>query len=163
MKYIIVAYDKNRVIGANNTMPWQGKMKADMKHFYDATVNNVVIMGLNTHNSIGKPLSNRKNIVISKDPLSIDGVMVVTSIEDAFKAAEQDSTKDIFVIGGGQIFAQTISKVDKILATEINANHDGTVFFPKLSKEWHEVSRSDFYADSDNIYDYSFVTYAKQR
>ncbi len=159
MKYIIVAYDKNRLIGADNKLLWQGDMAADMKHFRDLTTGNVVIMGRKTFDSIGKPLPNRQNIVITRQPLQIDGVDIIHSLEEAFEIA--DASKDIYVIGGGQIYAQSISSADQIIATEIDASFNGDTYFPTLMNDWHEVAREDHQADDKNKYNYSFVTYAR--
>ena len=161
MKYIIVAYDKNRLIGANNSLLWQGDMAADMRHFRELTTGNVVIMGRKTYESIGKPLPNRQNIVITRQPLKIDGVQIVSSIEQAYEQAE--SGKDIFVIGGGQVYEQSISTVEQILATEIDATFQGDTYFPVLPNDWYEISRDDHQSDDKNKYNYSFVVYTRQR
>lgn len=161
MKYIIVAYDKNRIIGANNSLLWLGEMSADMRRFRELTTGNVVIMGRKTFDSIGRPLPNRQNIVITRQPLVIDGVQVVHSLDDAYKQAE--SGKDIYVIGGGQIFEQALADADSVLATQIDATFDGDTYFPILSDEWHETLRQDYISDDKNRYNYSFITYTKQR
>ena len=161
MKYIIVAYDKNRLIGGNNLLPWQGKMAADMRHFRELTTGNAVIMGRKTYDSIGHSLPNRQNIVITRQPLEIIGVQTAHSIEEAYSLVNPDKT--IFVIGGGQIFEQSLSSVDKIFATEIDTSFDGDTYFPVLSKEWQEISRQDFKADANNLYDYSFINYTKRQ
>jgi dihydrofolate reductase len=159
MKYIIVAYDKNRLIGGNNSLLWQGDMKADIRHFRELTTGNVVIMGRKTFESIGLSLPNRQNIVISHQPLKIDNVQVFHSLEDAYKIS--DFGKDIYIIGGGQIYNQAIGSVDRILSTEIDAVFEGNVYFPQITNEWHEISRQDNLADENNKYNYSFVTYSK--
>lgn len=161
MKYIIVAYDKNRIIGANNSLLWLGEMAADMRRFRELTTGNVVIMGRKTFDSIGRPLPNRQNIVITRQPLVINGVQVVHSLADAYKQAEPG--KDIYVIGGGQIYEQGLADVDFVLATQIDAAFDGDTYFPILSDEWHETLRQDYLSDDKNRYNYSFITYAKQR
>jgi len=159
MKYIIVAYDKNRLIGGNNTLLWQGEMAADMRHFREITAGKVVIMGRKTYEAIGRPLPNRQNIVITNQTINDSNIMVAHSIEDAYGKAEIG--KDIYIIGGGQIYEQTLSSADVILATEIDAEFHGDVYFPVLSNEWHEVSRESFRSDEYNIYNYAFVTYTK--
>lgn len=161
MKYIIVAYDKNRIIGANNSLLWLGEMAADMRRFRELTTGNVVIMGRKTFDSIGRPLPNRQNIVITRQPLVIDGVLVVHSLGDAYKQAKPG--KDVYVIGGGQIFEQALADVDSVLATQIDATFDGDTYFPILSDEWHETLRQDYLSDDKNRYNYSFITYSKQR
>ncbi|NTW61741.1 dihydrofolate reductase [Candidatus Saccharibacteria bacterium] len=159
MKYMIVAYGSNRVIGSNGVLPWQGKMAADMKRFKEITTGNVVIMGRKTFESIGRPLPNRQNIVISRSDFKSDGVTIVSSIDEAYREAEVG--KDIFVIGGGQIYELALGSVDKILATEIDAEFDGDVVFPNIMDEWQVESRQDFRADDKNSYDYSFVVYRR--
>ncbi|MFZ2125788.1 MAG: dihydrofolate reductase [Candidatus Saccharimonadales bacterium] len=161
MKYIIVAYDKNRLIGGNNTLLWMGEMAADMRRFRELTTDNVVVMGRKTYDSIGKPLPNRQNIVVSRQSIQIDGVTVVHSIEEAYSAAEPG--KDVYVIGGGQIFEQSLGSVDEVLATEIDAAYEGDVFFQKLPSVWQEKSRESHLADEKNKYNYSFVAYTKQQ
>lgn len=159
MRYIIVAYDKNRVIGGNNQLLWQGEMPADMKRFRRLTMGGSIIMGRKTYESIGQALPGRQNIVISRQDLKIKDVTVVGSLAQAYAVAE--AGRDVYVIGGGQIFAQTLESVDEILATEIDASFDGDVYFTELSSEWREKCRENFSADSENKYNYSFVTYSK--
>lgn len=161
MRYFIVAYDKNRLIGGNNSLLWQGEMAADMRRFKELTTGNVVVMGRKTYDSIGKPLPNRQNIVISRQPIKIDGVDVVDSIERAYQIAE--AGKDVYIIGGGQIFRQSIGTVDQIIATEIDAEFKGDIYFDKLDESWREISRHDFKPDDKNKYPYSYVTYARRR
>jgi len=159
MKYIIVAYDRNRLIGANNELLWQGEMAADMRHFKETTTDNAVIMGRKTFESIGRPLPNRQNIVISRQALKIAGIQLVHSIEDAF--SQVDADKNAYVIGGGQIYEQSLPTVDKVIATEIDANLSGDTYFPELPGKWIEESRENHVADEKNKYNYSFVTYTK--
>ncbi len=161
MKYIIVAYDKNRLIGANNSLLWQGVMEADIRHFREKTTNGVIIMGRKTYYSIGRPLPNRQNIVITHQALVINGVQVVHSLEEAYKQADVD--KPIYIIGGGQLYSEALTSVDKIIVTEIHASFVGDIYFPKLSNNWIEASRQDHLADSKNKYDYSFITYTKRQ
>jgi len=161
MKYIIVAYDRNRLIGANNELLWQGEMAADMRHFKETTTGNAVIMGRKTFESIGRPLPNRQNIVISRQALKIAGIQLVHSIEDAF--SQVDADKDAYVIGGGQIYEQSLTLVDKVIATEIDADLNGDTYFPELPGKWTEEARENHQADGKNKYNYSFVTYAKQQ
>jgi dihydrofolate reductase len=160
MKNIIVAYDKNHIIGGGNSLLWQGDMNADIIRFRDITTGNVVIMGRKTYDSIGKPLPNRQNIVISRKLQNIPGVQVAHNLQDAYRLSKPGL--EIYVIGGGQIFAQSLRSVDKILVTEIGADFIGDVYFPILSNSWHEESRENHIADEKNKYDYSYVTFSKQ-
>lgn len=161
MKSIIVAYDRARGIGANNELLWQRDLPADLAHFKELTTGNVVIMGRNTFDSIGKPLPNRQNIVISRKPLDIEGVTVVHSLEDAYKVAEAD--KEVFVIGGGQIYTLAFPTVGRIYATEVDASFvQADVFFPTISAdEWHEKTRQHYDSDERNKYNFDFVTYER--
>lgn len=158
MKCMIVAYSKNRVIGSKGGIPWQGKMPADMRHFKELSMGKTVIMGRKTYESIGRPLPNRQNIVISRDNFSAPGVTTVHSLEAAYAAAEAD---DVAIIGGGQIYAAALNDAHIIYATEIDAYVDGDVLFPELGGNWKERSRETFSADEKNAYAYSFVTYAR--
>ena len=159
MKYMIVAYDVNRTIGGKNAIPWQGLVPADMKHFRELTTGKTIIMGRNTYDSIGRPLPDRQNIVISRQQLKLDGVAVVSSLTQAYALAEGA----IFIIGGAQIYQLALNDVDTIYVTEIHTATDGDVYFPELSDEWREVAREDHCADEKNAVDYSFVTYTKQQ
>lgn len=162
MKYIIVAYDQNRVIGSGGRMPWQGQLPADMKHFRETTSGHAVIMGRKTFESIGRPLPGRQNIVVTHQDMKIDGVTVAASLADAYLAVQEG--KETFIIGGGQIYEQSLADVDFVLATEITARFEGgDAFFPELGGSWQVVERHDFPADDVNRYGYSFVTYAKQQ
>ena len=159
MKSIIVAYSTNRVIGSENAIPWQGRMPADMKHFKDLTVGKTVVMGRRTFESIGRPLPLRQNIVLSRQDVAFDNVKVVSSLAQAYEVANSE----VCIIGGAEIYKAGLSDADVIHATEIHASIPGTVYFPELPHEWREVSREDHMADEKNAYDYSFVTYTKQR
>lgn len=158
MKSIVVAYEKNRVIGSENALPWEGALPADMKHFRDLTRGNTVIMGRKTYESIGRPLPERQNIVVSRmAKLAVPQVVVVGSLDDAFAAAEREP----FVIGGGEIYRQALPYVERIYATEIAAEIDGDTTFPELDDSWQEVERKPHLRDSKNAFDYDFVTYEK--
>lgn len=159
MKSIVVAYDNNRVIGGNNTIPWQGLMPADMRHFKELTMDKTVIMGRKTYESIGRPLPYRQNIVVSRQDIAYDQVEVVHSLAHAYASAKSD----IVVIGGAEIYSLALDDVDVIYATEINTTSDGDVKFPPLTNRWTETSRESHDADEMNKFAYSFVTYTKQR
>ncbi len=161
MKNIIVAYDKHFGIGANDDLLWQRGLPADLRHFRDITKNNAVIMGRKTFESIGRPLKDRQNIVISHSDLPIEGAQVVNNLTAAYDLVENG--RDAYVIGGGQIYNLAFETADQILATEVDAIFDqATVFFPAIDRaEWHEVSREKHAADDHNLYDYDFVTYRR--
>lgn len=162
MKSIVVAYDQKRGIGAKNDLLWLRDLPADLKHFKDLTTGHAVIMGRNTYKSIGKPLPNRQNIVLSRENETIEGVTVVDSLQAAYDAVEDG--RETFVIGGGQIFALAIDTVDTIFATEVNATFDqADIFFPAIDiTHWHETSRVHHDADERNLYGYDFVIYERR-
>lgn len=158
MKSIVVAYDKNYGIGADNDLLWLHDLPADLKHFKELTTGGAVIMGRRTYESIGRPLPNRRNIVISRQPLEFDGVTVVDSLEKAYAAADPD--EETFVIGGGQIYQLAMDSIDRIYATEVREEFPAQVFFPPVdSSIWKEVARDHHAADKKNKYDFDFVTY----
>ncbi len=160
MKYIIVAYDRNRAIGANNTLPWAGKMKADMTRFRQLTTGNAIIMGRKTFESIGRALPGRQNIVLSSKDIDAADVQVVDNLDEAYAAVQPGA--ETYVIGGGQIYALAHDTVDEILATEIDtAIGDADAFFPVLGPEWREISREHHDADENNAYAFDFVSYRR--
>ena len=157
---IIAAMDKNRVIGKGNTIPWH--LPADFAHFKETTAGHPVIMGLNTYKSIGRPLPQRTNIVLSKDDEEIEGCLMAHSLEEAFDLAKENS-ENIFVIGGASVYEQTLPFADTLNLTLIDAEVDGDIFFPEFNHdEWKEVSREERKADEKNIYDMSFVKYIRK-
>lgn len=161
MKRIIVAYDRNRAIGANNTLPWAGKMKTDMRRVRELTTGNAIIMGRNTFESIGRALPGRQNIVITHRPLVVDDIEVAGSLEEAYALVDQ--SKDAYIFGGSQIYMLALDTVDEIVATEIDARvEQADAFFPSLSNEWREVARVHHEKDSDNVHAFDFVTYKKE-
>ena len=161
MKNIVVAYDQNRGIGAKNDLLWLRHLPADLRHFRDLTTGQTIVVGRKTFESIGRVLPNRQNIVVSRQPLTIEGVTVVDSLEKAYKAADID--KEVFVIGGGEIYKLALESVDKIYATEVDATFpQSTVFFPALDMTaWHETSRVHHEADEHNMYSFDFVIYER--
>ncbi|POY36069.1 dihydrofolate reductase [Solitalea longa] len=156
---IIVAKAKNNVIGNNNTLIWH--LPADLKYFKKLTTGNTIIMGRKTYDSIGKPLPNRRNIVISRNKdLKLEGCEVTDSLDAAISISESDN--EVFIIGGAEIYKQAIDRSDTLYVTEVKSSFDGDAFFPEISNnEWTEVQREDHVADEKNKIDYSFVTYKK--
>ncbi len=161
MKTIVVAYDENYGIGKNNDLLWGRDLPGDLQHFKKVTANGAIIMGRKTYESIGRPLPNRQNIVISKTMGSTDGVTVVGSLQDAYAAV--DTERDIYVIGGGEVYALAIDSIDRIVATEVHASfEDIDIFFPVIvTDHWKEIARESHVADDTNRYAYDFVTYER--
>jgi dihydrofolate reductase len=154
---IIVAMSSNRVIGVNNTLPWH--LSEDLKHFKSLTTGHTIIMGRKTYESIGRPLPNRRNIVISRNmEASYEGAEVVHSIENAFSISRNDN--EVFVIGGSNIYEQALSLVDQLYITEIKKSFSGDAYFPEINKQiWVESSRED-HITNDGL-EFSFVKYQK--
>ncbi len=159
MKAIVVAMDRNNGIGADNDLLWQRDLPADLAHFKKLTTGGSIIMGSRTFESIGRPLPERENIVVSSKPTGVKGVLTAVSIEAAYELARYP----IFVIGGGQVFAQTIEDMDVLYVTEVDAEFpQATVFFPPIDKNiWKEASREHHEADERNKYAFDFVTYER--
>lgn len=161
---LIVAKTNSNVIGdsINNNIPW--KLSTDLKYFKQITTNNIVIMGRNTHDSIGKALPNRENIIISSDkylktPGCINASSLVEALEIATEIAELFN-KEIFIIGGASIYKQCISLVEAMYITEIHCNYQGNVFFPKYdTNEWTETSRIE---NIENDVKFDFVVYERK-
>ena len=136
----------------------------DMQFFKEKTTGHCVIIGRKNYDSIPdkfRPLKNRTNIVISKALKSLsDGSILVHSIEDAITTAKQTGDNEIFIIGGAEIYRQTISICDRIYLTLIHHTFDGDAFFPELNKnEWKETERRKGIVDDKNIYPHDFLTY----
>lgn len=159
MKSIVVAYDQTHGIGADNDLLWQRDLPADLAHFKEITTGATVIMGRKTYESIGRPLPNRQNIVVSRVGMpAVDGIETVGSLAEAYAAAEHD----IFVIGGGSIYAQALADMDIVYATEVLAEFpQATVFFPVLGDDWREAERLHNDSDEKNAYGFDFVTYKR--
>ncbi len=160
MKAIVVAIDKNNGIGADNDLLWQRDLPADLARFKKITTGGSIIMGRNTFKSIGRPLPNRENIVVTRTPTGVAGILSASSLESAYALARYP----IFIIGGGQIYAQAINDADELYVTEVDAIFSqATVFFPAIDKSiWQEVMREHHTADEQNKYAYDFVTYKKR-
>lgn len=151
--------DRNNGIGANNDLLWQRDLPADLAHFKKLTTGGSIIMGRKTFESIGRPLPNRENIVVSRTPTGISGVLTAASLASAYALARYP----IFVIGGGQIYTQALDDVDRLYVTYVDAEFpQATVFFPQIACEaWQEVERDHHDADEQNKYAYDFVTYER--
>ncbi len=153
---IIVATSKNRIIGNDNKLIW--KLSSDLKRFKELTSGNPVVMGRKTFESIGKPLPNRRNIIITRNlEYQVDGCEVVSSLEEAFLL----TNNDCFIIGGGEIYKQSMEVAEKIYLTLVNCEVEGDTHFPEIGSDWKKISRRDFESDEKNEYNYSFIEYEK--
>ena len=156
---LIVAIDEKNGIGKNNLLPWH--LPADLKHFKTITTGHPIIMGRKTFDSIGKALPNRRNIVISRNAgLIIPGVELCDSLNNAIELCKDE--KDVFVIGGAQIFEQALPVANILYLTIIHEDFDADVFFPEINmNEWNEVEKNLHQPDEKNLYSYSFIKYKK--
>ncbi|MBA4850980.1 dihydrofolate reductase [Emticicia sp. BO119] len=156
---IIVAVAENGAIGKDNRLLW--RLSDDLKQFKALTSGHAIIMGRKTFESIGKPLPNRTNIVITRHGKVSDDESVITanSIKRAIEMAKEVKGEDeIFIIGGGNIYEQSLSITDKIILTEVKVNIEGDTFFPKLNEEdWREVSRKSYQKNENNDHDFDIV------
>ena len=145
---------KNRVIGNNNELIW--KLSSDLKRFKELTTGHPVVMGRKTYESIGRPLPNRRNIIITRNSeYEVEGCETVSSLEEALLL----TNNDCFIIGGGEIYKQSLEVADKIYLTLVHKDFEGDTTFPELGKEWATIDTNDFEADEKNEYNYSFIEY----
>ena len=161
-KAIVVAYDTNRAIGQGGDLPWGRNLPADLAHFKRLTKGGDVIMGRKTFESIGRrPLPERENIVISSRPTGVKGVLTAMNLPSALVL----SRYPVFIIGGAQVYGDALKmpEIDTIYATEVDAAFpDADTFFPELDMSvWQEISRVHHLADTENKYDFDFVTYQR--
>lgn len=156
---LVVAVARGGVIGADGALPWH--LPADLAHFKRATLGHAVIMGRATFESIGRPLPQRLNIVLTRQrDFAPPGVEVAASLADAYALAAAHGGPAM-VIGGATVYAQALAEAQRIELTEIHADLPGDTHFPPLGPDWREVAREDHPADARNAYPYSFVTYRR--
>lgn len=136
----IVAVAKNRVIGCDNDIPW--RLSTDLKYFKKQTTGHHIIMGRKSFLSIGKPLPNRTNVIVTRDPYFIaSNCVVVHSIPEALEVAKERGEEEAFITGGGMIYEQTMDLVDRLYITEVDAEPEGDVHFPEIDyKQWKLIS-----------------------
>lgn len=148
----IVAVARNGVIGSHNQIPWY--LPHDLKYFKRTTLNHHVVMGHHSYLSIGRPLPQRTNIIISRDPyLIVSNCLVAHSIEEALEMALDNGETEVFIIGGGQIYAQSTPYWDRLYLTEVDTAPEGDTFFPTLNaQDWQIVSSEYHPADEKNEY-----------
>jgi len=132
--YHIVATAKNRVIGKDNKLPWH--FSEDLRYFKKLTTGSTVIMGRKTFESIGRPLPNRENFIISRTMTEREGARCFNSIGNAIGAVQ---TENAFIIGGAEIYKNTINNVDGIYLTRIDADYEGDAFYPQVPDSFEEV------------------------
>ena len=161
----VVAMSNNRVIGVNNDLPWS--LKDDLAHFKEYTTEKIIVMGRKTFESIGRPLPNRVNYVISSTLKDIEGVSIFLNLKDAIEAAkaynlDKNITNEVAIIGGGYLFRDSIHSFNKLVLTRVNCSIDGDVYYPEIDfNNWELVSSEKFLKNEDNQYDFAVETYKK--
>ena len=161
----LVAVSNDLVIGVDNDLPWN--LKADLAHFKKYTLNKIIIMGRKTYESIGRPLPNRINYVVSRTLKEISGTYVFSSLEEAILNAEKKNLQmnienEIVIIGGGHIFEETAQSINKLIITRVDCNIDGDIYYPKFNlKKWKLISTESYKKDSENDYDFRIEEYVR--
>ncbi len=156
---IIVAADEQNGIGKNNELLCY--LPADLKYFKNLTTGHSILMGRKTYESIGKPLPNRTNIVISRNINSIEGCFVFNSIAAGIAYAKTLHETELFIIGGDSIYAQVLNEVDTIYLTRTHHVFEADAFFPSLENNWKLTHETKNLADEKNKFDYSFQVFEK--
>lgn len=161
----LVAVSKNLVIGVDNNLPWN--LKADLAHFKKYTLDKIIIMGRKTYESIGRPLPNRINYVVSRTLNEIPGTVVFNSLENAISAAEQENIKmnrdnEIVIIGGGHIFQETSESMNKLIITRVDCDIDGDIYYPDIDlTRWDLIKTESYEKNSENDYNFKIEEYIK--
>lgn len=153
---IIVAISENNAIGKNNQLLWH--LPADLKHFKEITSGNTIIMGRKTYDSIGRPLPNRRNIVITRQAdLKLDGIETVNSLQEAVSLCATE--KEVFIIGGAEIYKNSLALTNKIYLTTVHQTYEADAFFPELKvDDWITTHQEYRLADEKNNVAYTFST-----
>jgi dihydrofolate reductase len=158
---IIAAISKNYAIGKDNRLIWH--LPADLKLFKSLTTGHCIIMGRKNYESIGRPLPNRTNIIISRNKdLKVEGCISVNSLDNAIKLAKEKNETEAFIIGGGEIYKQALPVTDKMYISWIGEQFEADVFFPQINfSEWKLVKQENHGKDEKNKYDFRFCEYER--
>lgn len=161
---IIVAAAENNVIGKDNDLIWH--LPDDMQFFKQKTSGHHVLMGRRNYESIPqkfRPLPKRENIVVSRgDYESTPPLHYVKSIAEGLRIAEENGEEELFVIGGGEIYRQSMELANRLYLTRVHAEFEGDTYFPQIGSEWREVSRKEHPADERHEYAFTFIEYVKE-
>ena len=161
----VVAMSNNNVIGVDNTLP--GNLKTDLAHFKEYTTNKIIIMGRKTYESIGRPLPNRTNFIVSRTLNSVAGAKVFNNLEDSIQAAKEKSVEsneqaEAVIIGGGYLFRDTILTFNKLVLTRVDCDIEGDVYYPNIDLSgWQLMSANSFKKNKNNDYDFKVEEYIK--
>ncbi|MFS0863277.1 dihydrofolate reductase [Fredinandcohnia sp. 179-A 10B2 NHS] len=157
---LLLAMDKNQLIGKDNDLPW--RLPADLAYFKRVTMGHPIIMGRKTYDSIGRPLPGRENIIVTRDRnYQVEGCKVVHSIDEIVQLGSE-TKEELFVIGGSEIFKEILPYADRLYITEIDEVFEGDTYFPAFKKnEWNLISSEKGIKDEKNPYEYTFLVYEK--
>ncbi len=160
----VVALSNNNVIGIDNDLPWS--LKSDLAHFKEYTSNKIIIMGRKTFESIGRPLPNRINYVVSTTIKNIDGVKIFSStkeaIHEAYKECACIQKDEIVIIGGGYLFRETMRNINKLILTRVDCEIDGDIYYPEIDlSSWKLIKTQSFTKDTNNDYDFKIEEYIR--
>jgi len=161
---LVAALAKNNVIGKENDLVW--RLPDDFKRFKSITSGHLILMGRKTFESLGKPLSNRIHLVVTRnrDFTVPSGHHVFPSVEKALEYCQAHHSKLLYVIGGGEIYRQMLPLADELLLTEVEAAPEGDTYFPEFDRnEWNVVSKEYHPADERHQYAFTYVDYARQK
>ncbi|MBK5460147.1 MULTISPECIES: DfrD/DfrG/DfrK family trimethoprim-resistant dihydrofolate reductase [unclassified Peribacillus] len=158
--FLIVAMDKNRVIGKENDIPW--RIPKDWQYVKKTTKGHPIILGRKNFESIGSVLPDRRNIILTRDKaFNFDGCEIAHSIKNVFKLCENE--EEIFIFGGEQIYKMFLPYVERLYITKIHHEFEGDTFFPEINfNEWEEVSVEKGITDDENPYIYYFHVYERK-
>jgi dihydrofolate reductase len=160
---IIVAMGQNRVIGKDNKMPW--RLPADIAYFKQTTMGHPVVMGRKTYESIGKSLSGRENIILTRNcNFTAEGCRVFHEVEEVLAFATANQSEEVFIIGGDSVYAEFFPRADRLYVTLIEQCFDGDAFFPAIDEQqWRLASRIKGETDAKNGYEYCFLIYERAK
>ena len=157
---IIVAVAENGVIGGDNRLLWH--ISEDLKHFKAVTTGHPVVMGRKTYESLGRPLPGRRNVVVTRQNISIEGCDVVHSLDEAYALFPPE--EEVFVIGGAQIYAQALPLADRFYLTRVFRAYEGDTHFPEWDEaQWRLLSSESFASGANYPYPFAFETYERRR
>lgn len=158
MLSIIVAADRNNVIGKDNALIWH--LPNDLRYFKEKTTGHAIIMGRRTFESVGKPLPNRRNIIITRNPdFKADGCEVVTSLNEALQLVSPDDEN--FIVGGEDIYRQALPVTNRVYLTRIDHAFEGDRHFPQLGAEWELTEQTQGIVDDRNAFAHTFQTFTR--
>ena len=154
---LIVAMDRKQGIGFHGGLPWH--LSSDLRRFKALTMGHTLIMGRKTYESIGRPLPGREMIIISRNPdYQVSGCLVLSSLEQALEYTQNNGEKEVYVIGGGEVFRQALPRADRIYLTRINADTPADTYFPQLDDdEWREIESQRYVSSLGDDYDYIYI------